>query len=467
MRRYCAVAAAPQREDTIPRSVTIAVALVLALPLAGLLLLLAAPDADRRWEHHPSHFWLVLATAAVAAALGWAIGTAARRRADARLFLVSLAFVVAACFLGLHALATPQVLLDTSNAGFVVATPVGLLLASGFAFWSSMPLDGGRARWVMAHGSRLRLGVLGLVVVWAAWSLTSLPPLDGTPPEGGSLLLLTLALPSVVLFGVAAWRYLVLAYDRQSALLLAIAASWILLAEAMIAVVWSRNWRASWWEWHVLMLVAFAAIAWAANRLPENERFSDLYLDEVAGGTREASVLFADLAGFTSFSETHTGPQVQSMLNTYFEATLPAMRTYGARLDRVIGDAVMVTFNVSADQPDHAILAAHAALDFQRAATGVWEQRPDWPRFRVGVNSGEVVVGVVGSGNERGYTVLGDTVNVAARLEALAPEGGVAIGSATLRGLRGARVSPLGTVAVKGRSGPVEVWSLEAIEPVG
>jgi class 3 adenylate cyclase len=432
--------------------------------LIGLLLLLAAPGTDLHWEHHPSHFWLVLLTGAVAAALGWAVGSAARRRADARLFLVSLAFVVAACFLGLHALATPRVLLDSSNAGFVIATPVGLLLASGFAFWSSMRLDGGPARWVMAHATMLRVVVLAVVASWAAWSLASVPPLDGTPPESGSLLLLTIALPSVVLYGVAAYRYLVLAHDRGSGLLLAIAASWILLAEAMIAVVWARNWRASWWEWHVLMLFAFAAIAWAANRLPENERFSDLYLDEVAGGTRDISVVFADLAGFTSFAETHTPGEVQAMLNTYFQATLPAMTQHGARLDRFIGDAVMVTFNVSAEQPDHARRAAHAALAFQKAALRVATNHPGWPRFRVGVNSGEAAVGIVGSVGNRGYTVLGDTVNVASRLEALAPEGGVAIGHPTLQSLVGARVSPLGTVTVKGRVEPVEVWSLEAID---
>ena len=75
--------------------------------------------------------------------LGWTIGTAAERRRDARLFLVSMAFVSAAAFLGLHALATPGVLLAGSNAGFVVATPVGLVLASALAAASSLRLDGG------------------------------------------------------------------------------------------------------------------------------------------------------------------------------------------------------------------------------------------------------------------------------------------------------------------------------------
>jgi class 3 adenylate cyclase len=378
---------------------------------------------------------------------------------------VSLAFVVAASFLGLHALATPRVLLERSNAGFVLAIPVGLLLAGVFALWSALPLDGARARWVMAHTGVLRGIVVAIVAVWGVWSLSSWAPLDDpTPPESGSTFLLALALPSVVLYAVAAWRYLVLSRQRRSELLSAIAASWVLLAEAMIAATWARNWRASWWEWHVLMLLAFAAIAWAANRLPESERFSDLYLDEVAGGTRDVSVLFADLAGFTAFSERATPAEVQAMLNTYFDATLPAIRDHGARLDRFLGDAVLVTFNVAAEQPDHAGHAARAGLAFQAAASAVAGEHSTWPRFRVGVNTGPAVVGVVGDGADRGYTVLGDTVNVAARLQAVAPEGGVAIGGTTLRRLRGARVSPLGELAVKGRREPVEAWRLDAVD---
>lgn len=440
-------------------------ALVLVAPIVGLVVLLAAPSTDAQWEHHPSHFWLVLGTAALAAVLGWSVGTSARRRADARLFLVSLSFVTAAAFLGLHALATPGVLLSTSNVGFLVATPAGLLLASVLALWSSLPLDGSRARWVMGHATALRAVLVLLIVGWGAWSLASIPPLDATSlPGPGSMLRVSLAVPGLVLFATAAVRYLDLARQRNSLLLVAMAAAWILLAEAEAAVASSRNWHASWWEWHLLMLVAFGVIALAARRLPETERFSELYLDEVAGGTREVSVLFADLVGFTAYSEAHSPSEVQAMLNTHLEAVLPAVRAEEGRVDRFIGDAVMVTFNVVADQPDHAERAVRAALGLQRAASRVAGDHPDWPRFRAGVNTGPAVVGVVGDEGERDYTVLGDTVNVAARLEALAPPGGVTISEGTRRALTGATVTSLGAVALKGRADPVEVWRLDAIE---
>jgi class 3 adenylate cyclase len=456
--------AGPSTPRTDSPQLELAVAILLALPLVGLVVLLAAPSADGHWEHHPSHFWLVLVSAIIPAALGWVIGTAACRRSDARLFLMSLAFFAAAAFLGLHALATPKVLLDASNAGFVVAVPIGLLISSGYAAWSAVPLGGEQSHRIVANARWLRATLTAVVVVWGVWSLASLPPLDDpNPPESGSAWLFALAVPGVALYGFAAYRYLGLARARGGPLLLAVAASWVLLAEAMLAVTVARNWRASWWEWHLLMLVAFGAIAWAVRRLPESEKFSDLYLDDVAGGTREITVLFADLEGFTRFSEANTPAAVQALLNRYFEAVLPAVHAEGGRVDRFIGDAVMVTFNVASEQPDHATLAARAALAFQTAAAVVVLDHPDWPRFRVGVNTGEARVGVVGGAGERGYTVLGDTVNVAARLEGLAPVGGVAIGGDTLRALTGAQVTALGEITVKGRTEPVEVWQLHGL----
>jgi class 3 adenylate cyclase len=262
---------------------------------------------------------------------------------------------------------------------------------------------------------------------------------------------------------VTAWRYLVIAHDRRAVLLLAVAAAWVLLGEAAVAVAITQNWRASWWMWHLLMVAAFAAIATASARMPADERFSDLYLDDVAAGTREITVFFADLKGFTRFSEENTPEEVRVMLNTYLEAVLPSVRASGGRLDRFIGDAVMVTFNVSVDQPDHALRAARAALAFQDAAQQVSARHPEWPRFRAGVNTGTAVAGVVGDSRERGYTVLGDAVNVAAHIEALAPVGSVVISDATYRKLPGPRVTALGTVTLKTRSEPLEVWRLDAL----
>jgi class 3 adenylate cyclase len=212
------------------------------------------------------------------------------------------------------------------------------------------------------------------------------------------------------------------------------------------------------------MLAAFVLVAWSARREWRDERFSPLYLDETAAGTREISVLFADLAGFTSFSDARDPREVSEMLNAYFEATVPPIvREHGGEVDRLIGDAIMATFNTRGDQPDHALHATRAALAIQEAAARIADEHPDWPRFRAGVNSGEAMVGVVGAEGGRSYTVIGDTVNVASRIEAKAPVGGVAVSAATLKLLNGAMVDPIGAVELKGKSEPVEVYVLKGI----
>src|SRR4051812_45779081 len=241
-----------------PRELTarpVLIVATLALPLAGLWLLLAAPSLDVHWEQHPAHFWLVLGAASINASLAFATGDAARHRGDARLFLVSLAFLSAAGFLGLHALATPGVLVDGRTEGFVIATPIGLLIASGFAAASADRLANGRARWVMEHAQRLRIGLVAVMAVWALFSLAHLPPLDNaSAPEVATGPLVAIAVASVGLYGYAAWRYLALYRERHAAVLLGVTSAFVLLAEAMIAVAFARNWHATWWEWHLLML---------------------------------------------------------------------------------------------------------------------------------------------------------------------------------------------------------------------
>jgi class 3 adenylate cyclase len=435
----------------------------LSLPLAGLILVLAAPSADVHWEHHPSHFWLVLGTAAISTTLAFTTSGIALRRADARLFLVSLSFLAAAGFLALHALATPGVLLDGPNQGFTIATPVGLLVSAAFAGWSALPLPPERAQAVMRNAQLLRGGLIALMVAWAAVSLGSVPPLDDpTPSERASGGLIALALLALIPFAFAAWRYAAMAFRTGAPLLLAVASAFTLLAEAMIAVALARSWHASWWEWHVLMLTAFGAIAYSASREDGEERFSDLYLDQTAAGKREVSVLFADLEGFTSFSEGRDPREVTEMLNAYLRVAIPPIvRQHGGEIDRLIGDAIMATWGTRGDQPDHARRAVEAALAVQRETGRIAAEHPGWPRFRAAVNTGEALVGVLGAESGRSYTVIGDAVNLAARLEAQAPRGRVVIGATTLRAVPGVRVQALEALRVKGRREAVDAYLVD------
>jgi adenylate cyclase len=436
---------------------------VLAVPLLGLFLLLSQPKLDLRWEHHPAHFWLVLITAVLSAILAYATGEAAGRRGDARLLYVSLAFLSSAGFLALHALATPGVLLAKSNTGFLIATPVGVALGSVFGALSTADFSGNSAVRHVRIGKRLRWALLVLMVGWAVWSLASLPPLN-RPPQFAEGLPLLLAVPAVLLYGGSAVRYVQFWRRRPSLLLLAVPSAFILLAESMIAMAFARNWHLSWWEWHVLMLAAFALVALSAQTSWREERFAELYLPQTSAGSREISVLFADLQGFTAFSETHASDEVARMLNEYFAVAVPAVKSpYGGDVDRIIGDALMVTFNKRGDQPDHAERAAGAGLALQEATLRLAEQHPEWPQFRVGINSGQVSVSLLGAEGGRTHTIVGDTVNIASRIEGSAPTGGVAIGPDTKALLPDAVTTPLGELHLKGRQEPLEVHLLTSL----
>lgn len=234
----------------------------LALPLAGLWLLLAVPTADVRIEHHPTHFWLIALAAALNVGLAVLVARAARRHDDARLLLVGLAFLAAALFLGLHALATPGVLLDSRNGGFALATPVGLALAALFTAASALDLPSAA---VLRLAPWLRRGLLAFAALWGVVSLAGLPPLaDPALADALSGPLVAVAVTAVLLYGVVAVRYLQLYRRRRSVMLLSILTANVLLAESMIAVVLGPSWQLTWWLWHVLMALAFGYIAYSA-----------------------------------------------------------------------------------------------------------------------------------------------------------------------------------------------------------
>jgi adenylate cyclase len=435
-------------------------------PLLLLVVLLVRPTIDESWENHPAHFWLVLGAAIAATAVGFSVTTAARRRRDARLALISLAFVVSAAFLGLHALATPGVLVGP-NAGFELATPFGLLLAAIFAAAASLELRPAQADGVLRWTPALLAAVAALTVAWAVVSLTELPPLDDPLAaerlDGWQVILAALG---VALYGIAAFGFLRLHRRRQERFVLAFALAFVLLAEAMVVIAWARNWQVSWWEWHILMFTSFLLIAFLARAEWHEERFSALYLDQTLAGAREVSVVIADLAGYTSFTEAHAAEEVAAMLNAYFGEIVPLMEQSGGEVHQIVGDELMVIFGKDDAASEHPFLAARAALDLLRVAERTAADHPDWPRFRVGVSSGEVHAGLVGAARgHRKHGVVGDVVNLAARLQAAAPVGSVLVGEETFRALGAAAVvEPMPPMAVKGKREPVVAYLLHSLD---
>jgi len=661
----------------------------MALPLLGLWLLVAAPFTDLRWENHAAHFWLVLATAGINLGLAVGMNAEAVRRDDARLFLVSMAFAAAAGFLGLHALSTPAVLVGRNN-GFVVATPVGLMLAAAFAAASALDMSPRTAAAVMRVRAPLRAALLALVVAWTVATLARFPPFDSLASlDEQHAILLGFMAPGAALYLLAAVRYWMIYRRRPSVMLLSLVTAFVVLAEALVAVAYGRNWQVSWWEWHLLMATGFAFVAYSAfvhwmregsptglfgaialaqtlqnlrreygraleslvdvvernargdepaavgpaaarvaERFELTERQTEVLVeaaealaherdqirrqgalvavgreasvirteqellervlaitgsafggdelridllhdgrldaaaeggaaaaalevlrpverseDQVAvialpltvkgrpagvlsvrrrggfaerdrallasfasqlsiavenarlyrqldvlfrsymspevatsliadpdqarlgGAVVELTVLMADLRGFTPFSERSSPAEVVAMLNTHFATFVPIVLDEGGTITTFIGDALMAIFNAPTRQPDHALRAARAALRAQEATGELAAQHQGWPRFRVGINSGPAVVGNIGAERMRNFTAIGDTVNVAARLEGQAGVGEVVVSASTYAHLGDAAVvESLGGLTLKGKTAPADAYRLVALQ---
>jgi class 3 adenylate cyclase len=184
----------------------------------------------------------------------------------------------------------------------------------------------------------------------------------------------------------------------------------------------------------------------------------------LGGAIVEVTVLFADLGDFTTFSERREPQEVVDMLNAYYGAAAPAVLAEDGTIDKFVGDAMMALFNAPARQPDHALRACRAALAMQDALRPLRAEHPDWPQFRIGVNTGPALVGNIGSAEVRNFTAIGDAVNVASRLEAMAQPGQVVISEETYRQVADiAEVEPLGDLEVKGRAEPVRAYVLKRL----
>jgi class 3 adenylate cyclase len=653
----------------------------LALPVLALWLLIAQPDLDVRWEHHPSHFWLVLGVATISLVLAVSVLRAAGVRSDARLVLIGYAFSVAAGSLFLHALATPGVIVSSANTGFEIATPVGLALASLFFVASSIELPPRGASMVLRADPAIRWILVVVMVAWAALSLAELPPLADPITESAEGPLRWVAVAAIALYLVAAGRFFASHRRKPSVMLVALITAAALLAEAMGTIVWARNWQLSWWLWHILMAAAFGFVAYSAyveyrreggaaglfdgvvsrytasnlrseyggaletltstlersstsgvtdqeldliaaglrarfgltegqtdvlaraarslasernqarrlgalaligteTRVERSEdelfahivevvrdRFSpdvmriglieadglsyparlitdmwpddgdrltaDIVVDDqpvaviefartvdtfrsrdraiidtlaaevgialanvrlyqqldglfriylspdvadtlrddpsragLGGSVVALTALFADLRGFTSFTERTDPLEVTEMLNRYFSAAVPIILGNGGTVVQFVGDALLAVFDAPRPRRDHAYRAARSALAMQEAVETLAGQEAGWPRFRIGVNTGLALIGNVGSAEFRSFSVIGDAINSAARLEAAAEPGTVVIGEATHTEIADrVETTPLGALSVKGREQPIVAYRLDRLRP--
>ena len=450
-------------------AVLVAGVLAVTLPLIGFVSLLLREQLDPQLHNHQAHFVIFGLVGGVAFALGYAAGEAANRRGDARVLLLSLAFMATGGFMGLHAFGTAGVLFSESRAGFQIAIPIGLLVsaffAAGSAFVDVRP-DFGRR--VMRRRGELRGAVLVVMAVWFLWTLANLPPLRGPNSEAATgRFLAALAILGTALYAVSAVRYWRLFRHRPTLLSMSVIACFLLLSEAMIGVALTgeRKWHASWWEWHGLIVFAYLIIGFAARREWRDERFRALYLPTTRERRQDVSVLFGDLVGFTTFAERSSPAEVAAVLNAYWGTAAPLLtRTCGGEVEKFIGDGIVDTFNSSGDQPDHAIRASSAALALQREVAALAAEHPGWPSLRIGVNSGDAVVREVGGDGYVAYPLLGDMVNTASRLEGLAPAGGVLIGAKTHAELpAGALVEPRPGLRMKGKDELVNAYVLLAL----
>jgi adenylate cyclase len=192
---------------------------------------------------------------------------------------------------------------------------------------------------------------------------------------------------------------------------------------------------------------------------------------KLGGDKRRMSVLFSDIRGFTSISESMSPEDLVVAMNTYLTRMTDIVFEEGGVLDKYIGDAVMAFWNAPLDQPDHAFHAVKTALAMQEAV-GHMNRDKELPgglpiKIGIGINTGDMIVGNMGSETRFDYTVIGDNVNLASRLEGLTKEYGVGIlvTEATYGDIKDQVLARrVDKVAVKGKSEPVVVYEILGLE---
>ncbi len=178
------------------------------------------------------------------------------------------------------------------------------------------------------------------------------------------------------------------------------------------------------------------------------------------------TVLFADLGGFTALAETLDPEAVRDLLNGLFDRLVPCVETNRGSVDKFLGDSLMAVFGAPVTHPNDAECAVRAALDMLQALAAFNQERGTALSMHFGINSGRVVAGAIGGGGRIEYTVIGDAVNVAKRLEEACAPGEILVGPLTHRLVRGMFESEAaGAVSLRGRADPVEAHRILGESP--
>ncbi|HEV8229114.1 MAG TPA: adenylate/guanylate cyclase domain-containing protein [Candidatus Limnocylindria bacterium] len=488
-----------------------ALALVL-LPTLFLLFLLRDGERNAPWFVPVEHFVITTNVSIVAALVAILAARAALQSGHYRSLLIAVGFLCMAGIFAVHGLSTPGVLQrgdKEGDAGLVVGLSAQLALLTSAIFFAIRytPLAAWMAQRVPPRA--LLTGVVAAIALYAVvaigwpgwfggvarWMLvTGGASYDYEPssygyagyrvpdPFGGAgLLPFVLAGGTVVLFGYAAW-----AQGRDWArtrlpLQGALAASYVLLAQAQLSQLLGPVWTPSWWEYHGLMfaatVVALGALFLELDRRRGLERFLPPTVVErvvsgdplrLEGERQTVTILFADLRGSTALAERLRPEEIVAVLNTYLRIMARAVIDEGGILDKFLGDGLMAIFGAMGDQTHGAAAAARAALAMRSRITSLNAERGARGEpvvlFGVGMHTGDVVLGAVGLPERSDYTAIGDTVNTASRMESLTKEYQVdaVLSSDTAGHLHddGIELRALGLAQVRGKAAAVEVFTL-------
>ena len=184
--------------------------------------------------------------------------------------------------------------------------------------------------------------------------------------------------------------------------------------------------------------------------------------DVFTGERREVAVMFVDIRDFTPFAEANTAEDTVARLNALFEIVVPAVVDAGGHVNKFLGDGALAVFGAPNDLADHADAAVSAAVLIHRL---VAERFGGALRIGIGINTGVVIAGTIGGGGKLEFTLIGDTVNVAARVEQLTKTTGDASFSPSHHrrcpGVSTAQLTDRGSHALKGKSAAVQVFGLD------